>query len=55
MLSITYHAKCVYFESTEQATTSAFIFLNFPTLSLNAKISVGHTKVLQKCIKTQAK
>lgn len=42
-----YHARCVNCESTEQAITSVLIFLNSPTLSLKAMISVGHTKVLQ--------
>lgn len=46
-----YHAKCVYFESTEQATISVLIFLNCSALSLNAMISVGHTKVLQNKIR----
>ena len=32
-------------ESTEQPTTSAPIARNSSTLSLNAKISVGHTNV----------
>ena len=49
-LSTTYHAKCVYLESTEQATISVLIFLNCLTLSLNAMISVGHTNVLEKKI-----
>lgn len=41
-------AKCVKCESTEQATTSALILRNSSILSLNAKISVGQTKVLQE-------
>lgn len=42
------HAKCVKCESTEQATTSVLILRNSSIRSLNARISVGHTKVLQK-------
>lgn len=44
---VPYHARCVNCESTEQAITSVLIFLNSPTLSLKAMISVGHTKVLK--------
>lgn len=44
------HARWVKCESTEHATTSVFNARNSSTLSLNAKISVGHTNVLQeKC------
>lgn len=34
-------------ESTEAATTSVFILWNSSSLSLKAKISVGHTNVLK--------
>lgn len=46
-LGVLIQAKCVKCESTEQATTSVLIFLNSEIRSLNAKISVGHTKVLK--------
>lgn len=42
------HARWVKCESTEHATTSAFIALNSFALSLKARISVGQTKVLQR-------
>lgn len=44
----TYHARWVNLLSTEQATTSQFIFRNSCTRSLNAMISVGQTNVLRK-------
>lgn len=40
-------AKCVKCESTLQAITSVLIFRNSSTRSEKAKISVGHTNVLQ--------
>lgn len=40
------HAKCEKCESAEQAISSTPIFLNSSARSLNAMISVGHTKVL---------
>ncbi len=45
-------ARCVYLESTEQATISVSIALNSAILSLKAMISVGHTNVLIRNRKT---
>lgn len=42
-----YQARCVNWESTEQATTWVLIAWNSCTRSLNAMISVGQTNVLQ--------
>lgn len=41
------HARCVKWESTDTPTTSQLTSWNSLALSLNAIISVGHTKVLQ--------
>ena len=40
------HARCEKCESAEHAINSTPIFLNSSARSLNAIISVGHTKVL---------
>lgn len=42
------HARCVKWESTDTPTTSQLTSWNSLALSLNAIISVGHTKVLQQ-------
>lgn len=42
------HAKWVKCESTEHAITSVLILRNSLILSLNARISVGQTNVLEK-------
>ena len=45
-LGVLIQAKWVNLESTEHATTSVLMVVNSFTLSLKARISVGHTKVL---------
>lgn len=51
-LGVWIQARWVKCESTEHATTSVFILRNSSILSLNARISVGHTNVLKSQLST---